>query len=107
MDADFMSALGEAVEAARNDPERDREEIVADIAGRLDPSTGPAKQLDVDLRKRAEEALGSAKAQADDLGEHPDVASLDAMIGIGYAILAVGADAEVFFAMFAERGAGR
>lgn len=101
MDADSLTILGRAIDAAREDPDRDREEIVASLAPELERVAGARGE--VHLRKLAEEALGSAKRQADDLGEHPSVATLDAMIGIGYALLSMGQDAEVFFSMLAER----
>lgn len=99
-----MAAIGEAIDAARNDPDRDREEIIGEVVTRLEPRKGIGGPT-VDFRKQAEEALGAAKQGADDLGEHPDVAGLDAMIGIGYSLLAIGADAEVFFSLVAGRDA--
>ena len=99
--ADMYEALLDAITTARSEPDRAAEEIVADIAS----GVRIAEPKTVEVRQRAEEALFAAKQGADELGEHPDVATLDALIGIGYALLAMGQDAEVFFSLFANGSA--
>lgn len=97
----MAAVIEEAAIALKEDPDLEVSTIVNEVMGHLGAGHGDGGN---DLRKKAEERLAMAVQRNDELEDWPGAASVDAMAGIGYALLSVGLDAEVFFSMFAPDG---
>jgi len=101
--AEISGALQEAIDAARMDPEGEDSDITNHIMGKL----GEHAEREVERRKEAEHRLKLAAKGIDALGETPEAPNVNALIGIGLALLANGEDAEFFYAGFAGSNGAR
>ena len=88
------AAVQEAIDGARQNPDIEAADIVNEVIAKL----GGEAVHDAETKKAAEHRLQLAADGIDALGEVPEAPAVNAMIGIGLAILAGGQDAEVFFA---------
>jgi len=89
--------LAAAIAAARDDLDAPPVAIVEDVLGDIGEGGEPAPPVPMAARF-AEERLGEATQFLKDQGETETAGMLAAQIGIGYALLAIRDDAEVFFA---------
>lgn len=94
----IRAALEDAIDAGRENPERDQGVIASELMKALGAKHGQ----DAESFKTAKERLAMAAQRNDALEDYNGAAIVDAVIGVGHAILAMGADAEVFFSMFAN-----
>lgn len=95
------AAIVDAIDEARQHPELERIDIVNEAMAKL----GEGHASDAQTRQSAQERLAMAMQRNDALGDYDNAALVDAVAGVGLAILALGADAEVFFAMFSNADA--
>lgn len=87
--------LAAAIAAAREDTEAPPVAIVEEVLGDIDDEPEPAAPMASLL---AHERLEEATELLQEQGETPSGPMLAALIGIGYGLLAIRDDAEVFFA---------
>lgn len=97
--ADLYDALSEAIDAARQDAERSTEDIVEKLADRFADVPEPQS----DWTGRAARHFEHAAASAGEMGEHESVPVVQALVGVGCALMSIREDAEVFYAMMGER----
>jgi hypothetical protein len=90
-------AVEEAAVALKEDPDAEIGAVVNAVMAKLG---GGYADATLEHRKSAEDRLAMATQRTDAMGDHDNAALVDAVIGIGQAILSIGSDAEVFFAMF-------
>lgn len=93
-------AIGIAVDEARENPELEAADIVNSVLARVIEDAGDQSETSPEVKKAAHQRLHAAAAQADELGEGAERAQINALIGIGLALLANGEDAEMFYSVF-------
>jgi hypothetical protein len=92
-----------AIEQARERPDEDATELHNEIVGQLsavDEAEGPDERV----KKAAHDRLHAAATGIDELGDVPERPLVNAVVGVGLAILANGEDAETFYAAFLQGG---
>lgn len=94
-------AVTAAIAAARERPDEDAVELHNEIVGQLAPA-GESSGPDERVKKAAHDRLHAAATGIDALGDVPEAPGVNAMIGIGLALLSNGEDAEAFYAAFVQ-----
>lgn len=82
---DVVSAVEHAIASLQRDPEQAPADIINSAIGGLEPVAEGAE-----IREEALSRLRRAAEQTDGLGEHEAAGLLNAVIGTGLAVLAVG-----------------
>lgn len=96
-------AIQEAIDAARQSPDEEPADIVNAIIGRIGVVAAEDEgQADPAVKKAAHDRLHTAASQLAEAGDTPQTPLVNAIIGVGLALLANGEDAESFYAIFSE-----
>jgi hypothetical protein len=98
----LAGAIGIAVDEARENPSLEAADIVNSVFARVVEEVGDGPETSPEVKKAAHSRLHAAASLADSLGEGHERAQVNALIGIGLALLANGEDAEMFYSIFLE-----
>jgi hypothetical protein len=97
---DVAAAVETAVASAREFPDEEASTIVNEIVGGLDETAGAINEPEAS--KLAIDYLHRSAGDIEALGETPTAPLVFALIGVGFALIANGQDAEAFYASQAE-----
>lgn len=95
------AAMQEAVDGARMHPDQEAAAVVNAVMERFGDSIEVELEGDSQAKTSAHKRLHAAADQLRDQGMPESAPLVNALIGIGLAILANGEDAEAFYAVFA------
>lgn len=98
---DLAGIIGTAVDEARENSELAAADIVNSVFARAVEQAGSdMAEVNPEVKAAAHSRLHAAAAGADELGDTPDKPMINALIGVGLALLANGEDAETFYSFF-------
>jgi len=97
----LAGAIGIAVDEARENPSLEAADIVNSVFARVVEEVGDDEPASNDeVKQAAHKRLHAAADQLQELGDTAEKPLVNALIGIGLALLANGEDAELFYAFF-------